>query len=394
MNRARSQTHQFPWLTDSGEGTTGASRSPGAPDWRRILYREQSSYPDNYLPPQAWLTRRQKTRLEAPPTHLGILIALLPLVQGLNVILVFLAVFQRLEQGKLFPVVLTAQCFAALAVASLVGWLHRRRWSSQDSAHQIRSASPARASSPSLIISFGIVLLLLYALSPVLKTLTEATSGDTIYPLAFLLFALHIALADNTLPSPPSRTAKERRAVESRSQELAGQDVGKEQESRKKQRKANSSARSPTDLSSALSLNAATSASLVLASRLPSNEHVFALLFLAVLCFGLLPRVTSWLLLGYAAPRDEPRRTRAPPLLLVIWSVLFLPCLALYLALTGVGEKGSRSFLVPTTMLINVFVLLVVPAWMRSWYAKPGGPMTGLTGPCKVAKPDKREDEE
>jgi phosphatidylinositol glycan class C protein len=42
----------------------------------------------------------------------------------------------------------------------------------------------------------------LLALAPVLKTLTEATSSDSIWALSFSLFGLHILLADYTPPRP------------------------------------------------------------------------------------------------------------------------------------------------------------------------------------------------
>lgn len=47
-----------------------------------------------------------------------------------------------------------------------------------------------------------LVFLALLSLAPVLKTLTEATSSDSIWALAFFLFFLHTLLADYTAPRP------------------------------------------------------------------------------------------------------------------------------------------------------------------------------------------------
>lgn len=45
-----------------------------------------------------------------------------------------------------------------------------------------------------------LVFVALLALSPVLKTLSEATSSDTIWALSFILLTLHTLLADYTAP--------------------------------------------------------------------------------------------------------------------------------------------------------------------------------------------------
>ncbi|KAG8952750.1 hypothetical protein FRC04_003673 [Tulasnella sp. 424] len=95
-----------------------------------------------------------------------------------------------------------------------------------------------------------LVLLILVTITPVLKTLTAATSSDSIWALSAILFCLNAILADYSAASPYP---------------------GKER------------------LTSVLSMNAAISASVVLASRLTSNLHVFALVLYAVQLFALFP---------------------------------------------------------------------------------------------------------
>jgi len=93
-----------------------------------------------------------------------------------------------------------------------------------------------------------LVFLALMAVTPILKTLTGATSSDSIWALSAILFILNMLLADyGDLEPKPHR------------------------------------------LTSVLSMNAAISSGVVLASRLQSNLEVFALVLSSVLLFALFP---------------------------------------------------------------------------------------------------------
>lgn len=117
-----------------------------------------------------------------------------------------------------------------------------------------------------VIRSSVLVFMALLALAPVLKTLTEATSSDSIWALSFSLFGLHTLLADYTAPSP--HESRERYDFVYSCQ---------------------CSCSFVVSLTSVLSMNAAISASVVLASRLDSDLSVFALVLLAVQIFALSP---------------------------------------------------------------------------------------------------------
>lgn len=307
---------------------------------RRVLYEHQIgdlSIEDDI--PLANVTRVD------PPSVLGIAIALSPLIQSINVIVIFLQIFQRLEQGALRPAALILACLASLLAAKMTWTLFLHRWSDQREGTALRKR---QSSSPSMVVSFAILLLLLYALSPVLKTLTEATANDTIYPLSFMLFGLHICLGNNTMARS---TGKQKRS----SGQMDGLDSRTASFSTSEQ---------PPQLFSALSLNAATSASLVLASRLPSNAHVFALLFASVLCFALFP--------------ISVRGIQSVKLRMAI-SALLVP-----LAI-GLTWPVSRTMCVVDVGL-NGFVLGVVPFWMKA--ASKG--KVKYDGPWRVAKPQLR----
>ena len=108
----------------------------------------------------------------------------------------------------------------------------------------------------------------LLGLSPILKSLTESTSSDSIWALSTWLMLLHIFFFDY---SGSSSTATATTST-------------------------NNSAKFPASLST----NAALMASTVLASRLPSTTHVFSLTLFSIEVFGLFPvwrrclRPISW----------------------------------------------------------------------------------------------------
>lgn len=285
------------------------------PRWRRVLYEKQP-YPDWYLPKDEIATRI--VAQERSLTHFSVLLAILPLTQNINVIFLFLDIFDRLESRRLHPAKLSLWCLCAIVCGSSVNAvLHRG---------VTRNKSHGRQRKPSQIISFAILLLLLYALSPVLKTLTEATTSDTIYPLAFLLFGLHVSLAENTQQATHTAT---------------------------------------THLfSSALSLNAATSASLVLASRLEHNASVFALMWASILAFALFPLFVRRCVVG--------RLSRLGVVLVLVgWSV--------HAHFTNHRLAGFTKLVIAT----NGFLFFVVPFWMRVASRKK----THFDGPWRIATP-------
>lgn len=323
---------------------------PAKPPWRRILY-EQQPYPDSYLPQEEW--SRAVYVSEGEEGHalgwLALLVSISPLIQGVNVVFVFLELFWQLEQDVLHPVQLFVWLLMVLGVIHVVlkttELIQQRRWpfSSTTRARSTkgrgRRRSPRRgrgAFSPSLVVSSIIVLLVLYALSPVLRTLTEATTSDTIYPLSFALFGLHICLAQNTLTSiqAADHSARSHWDNMARHQNPAWDSS----------LTSASHADDGGPLFSALSLNAAVSASLVLASRLPSNGHVFVLLFLAIFAFALLPMLAR-----------KTRRTQ--PLLIPF-------CLAAAAVMLARDMHSWAPLCIIS--LANTFMISVIPLWLRS----------------------------
>ncbi|CAO1623943.1 unnamed protein product [Sympodiomycopsis kandeliae] len=330
----------------NGPGVPSSSAAPeeGLPPWRRILY-ERQPYPDWYFPPE-----ENATKVETGPrepenfTHLTIVIAILPLIQHINLIFIFLEIFDQLEQtkqsnrsddGPLHPARLIFWCLVVTIVGSIVARVTHYR-------HQDKRKKKGRKRTSSNIISFAILLLLLYSLSPVLKTLTEATTSDTIYPLSFMLFGLHICLADNTLKPIPKAFASKTNGMTTSAAQAQQQQP---------------------QLFSALSLNAATSASLVLASRLPSNSHVFALMFSSILAFALFSSFTKRLI-----------QSNLIRLLVVLGLVVTAICAS------TLHSVRSTAMVITAT---NGFFFFVVPYWMKVASKKK----KRYSGPWKVATP-------
>jgi hypothetical protein len=103
----------------------------------------------------------------------------------------------------------------------------------------------ARAVKASLLIFLALI-----ALAPILRTLTAPTSADSISALTTALFLVHAALADYSYAASPVQRER---------------------------------------LTSVLSINAAISAAVVLASRLHDDLAVFALMLFSVEAFALFP---------------------------------------------------------------------------------------------------------
>ncbi|KAJ1307261.1 hypothetical protein OPQ81_001374 [Rhizoctonia solani] len=219
--------------------------SPTKPDeWQKILWKKQP-FPDNHLP-SSFLSSLQHNINLKQYTYISLLKTVLPVTQHLANTALFLSTFARLKTGRLDPRVLVY--FGS--GLSILGF----------GVYEIsapRSGLPASHRLAHALKSSILVFLALASLAPVLQTLTAATSDDSIWALAASLFILHAVLADYT----PERVAIVR--------ERGGENQG--------------------SLTSVLSINAAVSASVVLASRLQTDMAVFSLMLYAVQSFALLP---------------------------------------------------------------------------------------------------------
>ncbi|KAF8872132.1 phosphatidylinositol N-acetylglucosaminyltransferase subunit C [Gymnopilus junonius] len=224
-------------------------------NWEKVLWKKQA-YADNYVPQGLYPASLQKNPNLRPYTYWPLVVLSCSITQHLAVIFVFLAVFVRLKEETLDP-----RSLVCLSVFSFfIGYI---TWNALDGSSR---ASEHFTNHLKTIKSAIMMFLALMSLSPVLRTLTAATSSDSIWALAAVLFSLNALLADYTVTEP--KNAHE-------------------------------------GLSSVLSINAAVSASVVLSSHLPTDASVFSLVLFSIQSFALFPSlrrrlqllpIAAWLL--------------------------------------------------------------------------------------------------
>uniref|UniRef100_A0A3P8XN19 Phosphatidylinositol glycan anchor biosynthesis, class C n=1 Tax=Esox lucius TaxID=8010 RepID=A0A3P8XN19_ESOLU len=257
---------------DSGLGT---GPGPAVP-WRKVLW-ERQPFPDNYVDHRFLEELRRNEGLRqyrywAVVREAGLV------AQQISCVALFLTLWLYMEQGLLSPSTLL---WSGLLCALLGYGFYQALGPQGDSDSQQRTRwSDLQSASIFLSFTFGF--------SPVLRTLTESVSTDTVYAMTALMLLAHLVSFPYAQPSPPG----------------------------------------------SLSLNAALFASVCLASRLPgdhrasrglnssspSSLHTFTMLCWALLVFALWPCLRQRL--RECAPQG-------------------FGCVCLLMGLSGVGGLGS-----------------------------------------------------
>jgi phosphatidylinositol glycan class C protein len=156
------------------------------------------------------------------------------------------------------------------------------------------------------------MFLVLMSLSPVLRTLSAATSSDSIWALAALLFTLNALLADYTANVSEDEINEGYVSICYICFEVFFIYLGVIYLS--------IYLLLLDRLSSVLSMNAAVSASVVLASRLSTNVSVFALVLFSILSFALFP------ILRRRLQVNNINKNLFPKLLSFLPLIFFLAC--------------------------------------------------------------------
>lgn len=216
-------------MVSSGSQTTLPTRPLPLRRWRKILYEEQE-YADNYVDSTFLIGLRRN--LHARRYTLGALVLdSLVVSQQLSLVALFLAVFDLTERGLLSAYI----TIPVEIVLTILGWALVWQHESMQLWQSLRS--------------FVLLTGFLVVLSPVLRTLTDPVSGDTIWAFAISLLLIHL-IFHNYRPYRDTRV-----------------------------------------LFSPISLNAAVFASVVLASRLPDIVVVFGFLFCSLAIFMAAPLI-------------------------------------------------------------------------------------------------------
>ncbi|CAD6910510.1 unnamed protein product [Tilletia controversa] len=266
-----------------------------APTWERLLWKKQP-FPDNYVPP-SFLNKLQTNATIILPSYATLVVWSLPITQQIASILAFVGAFAHLLNGKVSAIELAL----GSSLTMLLGWAifevfipeqNHRHPAARAGGAGGRKKGPGRSEkstrerirqAANTIVSLFLLSLVLLALSPVLRTLTEATTSDSIWALSVGMFAVSAALADYSSAGRSiwiARTVSDEGTAD-RSSPVASMPSREDH--------GLTEGASTGGLTSALSLNAAICASVVLGSRLPSDLDVFALMLLAVHFFALLP---------------------------------------------------------------------------------------------------------
>ncbi|KAN0012174.1 hypothetical protein ACTFIU_007472 [Dictyostelium citrinum] len=157
-----------------------------------------------------------------------------------------------------------------------------------------------RSSFLHIILLFGTV----YGLSPVLRTLTNSFSDDTIWALTFILLLAHLFFHDYGYTNNESQK-----------------------------------------FSAPVSLNAAIFASVLLGSRLPSNIHVFVLISYAIETFALFP------IFRHHLKRHSMELHVGLTVILCVTCSLLLLGMSKLLALIYIGIIGTITFVCPLWLI-------------------------------------------
>jgi phosphatidylinositol glycan class C protein len=201
--------------------------------WRKILYIKQD-YPDNHVDSSFLELMRKNANVRAYE-YWSVVVASGAILQHVSTIVAFLAIFMLLYYDRMSHQWLIVGG-SLLTVCGYAYW----DWTIGALYPQQRLDRWEILKSAALLFGF------LYGLSPILMTLTRATSSDTIWSLTVICFIVN--LLSNDYSSDPDSFQF-----------------------------------------SAVSTNAAIFASVMLASRLPQEMDLFALTLLAVECFALFP---------------------------------------------------------------------------------------------------------
>lgn len=292
-------------MTDSPPSTSNK------PKFQRVLWCAQP-YPDNYHDP-SFRDHLQRNR-SAQRTIYGyptLVICALPVSAHLSSVMIFVGLFAYLYEN----LINAQELIWFTIVLGVVGYLV---WE--------RSKADRGTNRQAVLRSAVILIFLLLLISPVLKTLTLSTESDSIWVLSSILLTINILLADY-------RDGRE------------------------------SLIEGSLDVSfpSALSINAAISASVVLASRLSSNADVFALVLFAVEWFTLFPLMRRDVMRKHPDSLFRPivLNISLASLAFMIGSSLSISLGLIYLLIVPIG---------------TVFILPGIYVWVQRYKKDLGGP--------------------
>ncbi|CDS01476.1 hypothetical protein [Sporisorium scitamineum] len=151
--------------------------------FEKVLWRKQP-FTDNFVPPSFLSDLRTNSQLVLT-TFSQLVLASLRISTRFLCVCLFALLFVHLHQHTI-----DAELLLLLSITTFI--LLTLFTSSRAS---VKRGGKGRTKAAG-VLSRTIMALVLLAVSPVLRTLTESTTSDSIWALAVVLFALHLTLAD------------------------------------------------------------------------------------------------------------------------------------------------------------------------------------------------------
>lgn len=261
--------------------------------WEKKLYIKQP-FPDNYTDSASFLKQLEKNTHVKLYSFSELVLGACHVQQHWSSVFLFLSLFSHIYHGSFSPQSLQILNNALLSIIYIFWMLHVR----------MSRMSAQRKHAKKQVAKAAILLLMtIFGLSPVLKTLTEDISSDTIGTLTGLLLLINLIFHNygeesNESPNP-------------------------------------------------IALNAALFAAVMLASRLDAKLKVFGLISLAIIWFSLFPIARSFL------------NRQFYPYLLIFCTLVISACTAfsLYRVTLGLLTTGY--------MFLTLFILFICPGWYK-----------------------------
>jgi phosphatidylinositol N-acetylglucosaminyltransferase subunit C len=169
--------------------------------WRKILY-ERQPFPDNHVDVTFLSSMVTNANLRFPRFR-ALAFDTLVISQQISVVVLFLVVFYHFFSGSISVRVLIIIDAALLLIGFGIRSILEEELDLQ--MDKIRLFASYLASNSKRLFVFVSIL---FALSPVLKTLTRSYSSDTIYALTMGFCAIHIFLYDYSYISIPESSTK------------------------------------------------------------------------------------------------------------------------------------------------------------------------------------------
>jgi phosphatidylinositol glycan class C protein len=312
--------------------------APVKPAWRRILYEPQP-YPDNYTD-VSFLSSLVMNANVRPLSYSSLCLASCTITQRICLVVLWLACFHSMQTHT----VRVHTVLAVDAAALLIGLAAMAAMQAAES-RQRTTATAWMRSALSRALRLLLLTLLLLFVSPLLLTLTQAYSSDTIWALSLALGALHVLVFDYRWVNAAASHRHHKHA------HAPPHSSGK-----------------PPEFQGALSLNAGIFAAILLGSRFQetSDSSSSDSSSAPLRCFAFV--LSSFLVFGGTSVLSVWARRYAAGLHAAL-TALFVALASLALAWLSQPQVCSEPLpllLLPLLLSVCVCVTFVAPAWLKS----------------------------